>query len=75
MTNEERDNLDKLLLVFVHGFRGSDSSFKVLFILLSLTTKTNNNKKDFPNRLQTILTNTVKADVNAVVYPSYKTAG
>ncbi|KAI8082184.1 hypothetical protein BDF21DRAFT_337922 [Thamnidium elegans] len=58
MTNNQKDNLDKLLLVFVHGFRGSDSSFK-----------------DFPNRLQTILTNSVKADVNAVVYPSYKTAG
>ncbi|KAI7888796.1 uncharacterized protein EV154DRAFT_425029 [Mucor mucedo] len=56
--SNERDNLDKLLLVFVHGFRGSDTSFK-----------------DFPNRLQTILTNTVKADVNAIVYPSYKTAG
>ncbi|KAL7315625.1 hypothetical protein PS15m_004818 [Mucor circinelloides] len=52
------DNLDRLLLVFVHGFRGTDTSFK-----------------DFPNRLQTILTNTVKADVSAVVYPSYKTAG
>ncbi|KAL9537509.1 hypothetical protein MBANPS3_011717 [Mucor bainieri] len=32
-------------------------------------------KQDFPNRLQTILTNTVKADVSAIVYPSYKTAG
>ncbi|CEP11609.1 hypothetical protein [Parasitella parasitica] len=32
-------------------------------------------KLDFPNRIQTILTNTVKADVNAIVYPSYKTAG
>ncbi|EPB86825.1 hypothetical protein HMPREF1544_06350 [Mucor circinelloides 1006PhL] len=31
--------------------------------------------QDFPNRLQTILTNTVKADVSAIVYPSYKTAG
>lgn len=31
--------------------------------------------QDFPNRLQTILTNTVKADVDAIVYPSYKTAG
>ncbi|KAI8647293.1 hypothetical protein BD408DRAFT_408936 [Parasitella parasitica] len=53
-----KDSMDRLLLVFVHGFRGTDTSFK-----------------DFPNRLQTILTNTVKADVNAVVYPSYKTAG
>lgn len=58
MTTQNRDNLDRLLLVFVHGFRGTDTSFK-----------------DFPNRLQTILTNTVKADVDAIVYPSYKTAG
>ncbi|KAI8068189.1 uncharacterized protein B0P05DRAFT_475110 [Gilbertella persicaria] len=58
MANKQTDNLDRLLLVFVHGFRGTDTSFK-----------------DFPNRLQTILTNTVKADVEAVIYPSYKTAG
>ncbi|ORE15992.1 hypothetical protein BCV71DRAFT_272745 [Rhizopus microsporus] len=58
MENQEKDNIDKLLLVFVHGFRGSDASFK-----------------DFPNRLQTVLTNTIKADVDAIVYPSYKTAG
>lgn len=29
MENQEKDNIDKLLLVFVHGFRGSDASFKV----------------------------------------------
>ncbi|KAI7900777.1 uncharacterized protein BX663DRAFT_532179 [Cokeromyces recurvatus] len=55
---EKTNNLDRLLLVFVHGFRGTDTSFK-----------------DFPNRLQTLLTNTIKANVNALIYPSYKTAG
>ncbi|CAO3665702.1 unnamed protein product [Rhizopus stolonifer] len=51
-------NKDKLLLIFVHGFRGSDTSFK-----------------EFPNRLQTILTNSTSANVEVDVYPSYKTAG
>lgn len=74
MTSNQRDNLDKLLLVFVHGFRGSDSSFKVLLFIFVVTVALTK-KQDFPNRLQTILTNSVKADVNAVVYPSYKTAG
>ncbi|KAI8975156.1 hypothetical protein BDF20DRAFT_877124 [Mycotypha africana] len=52
------DYLDRLLLIFIHGFKGGDTSFK-----------------DFPARIQTILTNTVKADVNAIIYPQYKTAG
>ncbi|KAI8985866.1 hypothetical protein BDB01DRAFT_786602 [Pilobolus umbonatus] len=51
-------NRDKLLLVFIHGFRGSDLSFK-----------------DYPNRLQAILNETVNADVICTIYPSYKTAG
>ncbi|EIE83425.1 hypothetical protein RO3G_08130 [Rhizopus delemar RA 99-880] len=58
MLDEVRDNWDKLLLVFVHGFRGSDASFQ-----------------DFPNRLQAILTNTLRLDVEVDIYPSYKTAG
>ena len=29
MIDDVRENWDKLLLVFVHGFRGSDASFKV----------------------------------------------
>ncbi|KAG1051612.1 hypothetical protein G6F43_006190 [Rhizopus delemar] len=58
MIDDVRKNWDKLLLVFVHGFRGSDASFK-----------------DFPSRLQTILTNSAKVDVEIEVYPSYKTAG
>ncbi|KAI9478616.1 MAG: hypothetical protein EXX96DRAFT_571564 [Benjaminiella poitrasii] len=52
------DHLDRLLLVFVHGFRGTDTSFK-----------------DFPNKLRINLTNTVKAEVHVLIYPSYKTAG
>ncbi|KAI9030947.1 hypothetical protein CLU79DRAFT_732147 [Phycomyces nitens] len=54
----EPEHADRLLLIFVHGFHGSDTSFE-----------------DFPNRLRTILTNTHKVDVDAVVYPSYKTMG
>ncbi|KAI9268710.1 hypothetical protein BY458DRAFT_511305 [Sporodiniella umbellata] len=50
--------MDKLLLIFVHGFRGSDTSFE-----------------EFPNRLQTILTNSTNVDAEVDVYPSYKTAG
>lgn len=30
MIDDVRKNWDKLLLVFVHGFRGSDASFKVI---------------------------------------------
>ncbi|KAI8883548.1 hypothetical protein K501DRAFT_184154 [Backusella circina FSU 941] len=51
-------NTDRLLLLFVHGFRGSSTSFK-----------------DFPNRLQTILSSSLKAEVTSIVFPSYKTAG
>ncbi|KAI8330935.1 hypothetical protein EDC96DRAFT_527813 [Choanephora cucurbitarum] len=58
MTEKAESYKDKLLLIFVHGFRGTDTSFK-----------------DFPNRLRTDLSNTIKADVSTLVYPSYKTAG
>ncbi|KAL0088481.1 hypothetical protein J3Q64DRAFT_1634895 [Phycomyces blakesleeanus] len=54
----EPEHADRLLLIFVHGFHGSDTSFE-----------------DFPNRIRTILTNTHKVDVDAVIYPSYKTMG
>ncbi|KAJ1973515.1 hypothetical protein H4R34_005049 [Dimargaris verticillata] len=53
-------NRDKrLLLVFIHGFRGDDVTFK-----------------DFPERLRTVLTNTVpRLDVEALVFPKYETQG
>ncbi|KAJ1654716.1 hypothetical protein IWQ61_005398 [Dispira simplex] len=50
---------DTLLLVFIHGFRGDDFTFK-----------------DFPERLRTVLTNSVQAlDVESIVYPQYRTQG
>ncbi|KAM3588979.1 hypothetical protein VKS41_001410 [Umbelopsis sp. WA50703] len=49
---------DQLLLVFVHGFRGSEASFY-----------------DFPDSVRTVLTNSLQIDVDAVVYPSYRTQG
>ncbi|KAI7861953.1 hypothetical protein BDF14DRAFT_1862064 [Spinellus fusiger] len=49
---------DRLLLIFVHGFRGSETSFK-----------------GFPDTIRASLTNTHAVDVDAIVYPSYKTMG
>ncbi|KAJ1958931.1 hypothetical protein IWQ62_004817 [Dispira parvispora] len=50
---------DTLLLVFIHGFRGNDFTFK-----------------DFPERLRTVLTNSIQAlDVESIVYPQYRTQG
>ncbi|KAI8070936.1 hypothetical protein BC940DRAFT_294795 [Gongronella butleri] len=50
--------VNKLLLVFVHGFRGSETSFK-----------------DYPNWLQSSLSEVMQVEATSVVYPSYKTAG
>ncbi|OZJ02133.1 hypothetical protein BZG36_04582 [Bifiguratus adelaidae] len=49
---------DNLLVVFIHGFKGSVDSFE-----------------DFPNRLRTILTNSMNADVETLIYPTYQTRG
>lgn len=40
MANVTKENLDRLLLVFVHGFRGTDTSFKVnpkLLVTIAIT--------------------------------------
>ncbi|CAK5265010.1 unnamed protein product [Mycena citricolor] len=48
-----------LLLVFIHGFKGTDQTFR-----------------DFPERLQHVLTETVgNLDVQCVVFPAYETKG
>ncbi|KAJ1968251.1 hypothetical protein H4R35_006482 [Dimargaris xerosporica] len=57
MASLHRDR--RLLLVFIHGFRGDDVTFK-----------------DFPERLRTVLTNSVPhLDVEALVFPKYETQG
>ncbi|KAJ1906196.1 hypothetical protein IWQ60_012135 [Tieghemiomyces parasiticus] len=49
----------RLLLVFIHGFRGDDFTFQ-----------------DFPERLRTVLTNSLRdCDVEAVTFPRYETRG
>jgi hypothetical protein len=56
MTNETKDNLDRLLLVFVHGFRGTDTSFKVKVLKnlgLPETPKRHSNQHH-SNRLKTV---------------------
>ncbi|RKP37623.1 hypothetical protein BJ085DRAFT_30904 [Dimargaris cristalligena] len=56
---EQLHGSKRLLLVFIHGFRGNDFTFQ-----------------DFPERLRTVLTNSMPAfDVEAVIYPQYKTQG
>ncbi|KAG2178404.1 hypothetical protein INT44_001556 [Umbelopsis vinacea] len=55
---KELQDRDQILMVFVHGFRGSEASFL-----------------DFPERVRTMLTNSMQMDVDAVIYPSYKTQG
>ncbi|KAI0307238.1 hypothetical protein B0F90DRAFT_1814020 [Multifurca ochricompacta] len=50
---------DLLLIIFIHGFKGDDSTFK-----------------DFPSRLQHILSETVQGTITeSIVFPAYETKG
>ncbi|ORX94729.1 hypothetical protein K493DRAFT_28376, partial [Basidiobolus meristosporus CBS 931.73] len=55
----ELQRYNRLLLIFIHGFKGNERTFE-----------------DFPERLRTVLTNSLTAvDVDVVVYPQYETRG
>ncbi|RIB19811.1 hypothetical protein C2G38_2180846 [Gigaspora rosea] len=55
----EPEKRNKLLLVFIHGFKGDDNTFK-----------------DFPGRLQHLLTSSKPGlDTESIVYPQYETRG
>lgn len=57
--DSEQSKAQVLLIVFVHGFKGDDTTFR-----------------NFPSRLQHILSETLRGTViDSVVFPVYETKG